>query len=571
MIFISAQPDEYYFLWQLELQIFNFKNLNISLANVHVLIGYDEDKKLSYEFLAFKKKYKEVNIHAYPDTRVNRNYMSSLRPHLLAKHFTLFPKLADSTIFYHDSDIIFSKLPDFDSMSKDDTWYVSDTRGYLDSNYILSNAGEKTFLEMCNIVGVRPETVKENDGNAGGAQYIIKKASVPFWNKVEADCEKMYDLLSKGECEINDTRFNQKPFIQKWCTDMWVIWWNALINKRKVEIHDELRFCWANSPISEWNSTNILHYTGTTKLKAGSVFLKGDFLFFSPFYEKFDQIAKDNCSFPLVKLIKDYRQDQLQDRVSLMDTSFLIPIKIDSPDRLKNIYTSTAFLSKNFKTKIIVMEVDDTQKIDPADLPDDVKYFFKKTNNLRLFRTHINNEMIKIADTRFISLYDADVIIPVRQIKQAVRILRSGDYNSVSPYDGTFLNVDPLMKEMFIKLQDDEFLEVNRHKAGGGIKRSFGGCILLNRSSYVEAGMENEEITSWGPDDIERVKRMQILGHKTLRLKGNLFHLHHERKIDSGYISSTEYEEHMMKYLNITSMSKAELMNYIQNWEWIKN
>ncbi|WGQ09194.1 hypothetical protein QG516_22020 [Pedobacter gandavensis] len=571
MIFISAQPDEYYFLWQLELQIFNFKNLNIDLNNVHILIGYHEEKQLSLDFQAFKKKYKKLKIYAYPDTRENKNYLSSLRPHILTKHFELFPWLSNEVFFYHDSDIIFSRLPDFNSLIKGDTWYVSDTRAYLDSNYILETAGEKLFLEMCNIVGIAPQTVKENDSHAGGAQYVIKNPTAHFWSKLELDCEKIYDLLSDAEKKLNREGFEEKPFIQKWCTDMWAIWWNALLYNKKFEIHHEMRFCWANSPIAEWHNTNILHYTGSSKLQNGATFRKGDYLLYAPFHEKFDTIAKDNCSYPLVQMIRSFARENLVKKINLKDVSFLIPIKIDSPDRLKNIYASTSFLSKNFKTNIIVMEVDQTQKIDPKDLPEAVVYIFKKTDNPRLFRTQVNNEMIKMSNSKFIALYDADVIIPVKQMNKAVKILREGHHKIVSPYDGSFLNMDLLLKEMFLKFQDDAFLEVNKYKGGASSKRSFGGCILLDKAAYIAAGMENENLTSWGPDDIERVKRMQILGHKTIRLKGNLFHLHHERKTDSKYNNMTDYENLMMEYLHVSGLNKNELLNHIENWEWTKN
>jgi len=571
MLYISAQPDEYYFLWQLELQIFNFNSLNINLNEVHILVGYNEDKKLSLDFKAFKKKHKNLKIYAYTDTRPKKGYSASLRPHILAKHFEQFPHLCDETFFYHDSDIVFSKLPDFELLAQGDTWYTSDVRSYLDSNYILKTAGEHLFHEMCKIVGIDPNMVKDNDHNAGGAQSLIKKPSIAFWKKLELDCENVHELLSAAEKKLNNKNlFNEKLFIQKWCTDMWVLWWNALLDKRQFEIHDELKFCWANSSISEWHATKILHYTGGPEAN-GLFFRKGDFMLHPPYHEQFIKIVQDSCSYPLVNMIKEFSQDHFVKKKDFTDVSFLIPIKIDSEDRLKNIYASTSYIAKFFKTNIIVMEVDSTQKIDPAYLPVDTKYIFKKSDNPRFFRTRVNNEMIKISTSKFIALYDADVIIPVKQIAQSIKILREGEYNIVSPYSGTFFNVDILLKEMFINFREDEFLEINKYKNALSCKRSYGGCIFLNRSCYVNAGMENEYLTSWGPDDIERVKRMQILGHKTYRVGGSLFHLYHERKTDSGYQNSYEYEILMLEYLNISAMEKQDLVKYIKNWTWTIN
>jgi hypothetical protein len=570
MLFISAQPDQYYFLWQLELQIFNFEKLGVNLSDVHILIGFDEDQQPSRDFKAFRRKYNDLGIYIYPDTRKSKTYLSSLRPHLLAKHFEELPHLCNETLFYHDSDIVFSSLPDFALLSATDTWYTSDTRSYLDSSYILKTAGKAVFHQMCAIVGVGHETVRSNDKHAGGAQYIIKNVGAAFWKKVEHDCENVYKLLLSAEKQLNGNElFEEKPVIQKWCTDMWVLWWNALLHQRNFEIHPELRFCWADSTITEWHETNILHYTGGP-VANGLYFRKGDYMLYSPFHQRFDHISTNSCSYPLVNLIKEFSRERLVKKKMLKDVSFLIPVKIDSEDRLTNIYTSTAFLEKYFHTHIIVMEVDQQQHINPTRLPPGTKYFFRKASGARLHRTQVNNNMIRMADTRFIALYDADVIIPVKQVLAAVKVLRQGEYPVVSPYNGVFFNVDVLLKEMFIRFQEDEFLEVNKFKNGVASKRSYGGCIFLDRKCYMEAGMENENLTSWGPDDIERVKRMQILGYKTQRIKGNLFHLHHQRKTDSGYQNSAEYEKLMFEYLNIAAMEKEELLNTIDKWTWTK-
>lgn len=63
-------------------------------------------------------------------------YPSSIRPHIIAKHFKTYPFLEKEVLFYHDSDIIFRTLPNWEELINDDIWYCSDTRSYLDSNYI---------------------------------------------------------------------------------------------------------------------------------------------------------------------------------------------------------------------------------------------------------------------------------------------------------------------------------------------------------------------------------------------------------------------------------------------------
>ena len=45
-------------------------------------------------------------------------------------------------------------------------------------------------------------------------------------------------------------------------------------------------------------------------------------------------------------------------RADLSQATFIIPIRIESSDRMRNVITTTAFLLENFKTNIIIKEVD---------------------------------------------------------------------------------------------------------------------------------------------------------------------------------------------------------------------
>ena len=45
-------------------------------------------------------------------------------------------------------------------------------------------------------------------------------------------------------------------------------------------------------------------------------------------------------------------------KFDLTEATFIIPIRIESQDRLRNVITTTAFLIDNFDTNIIIKEVD---------------------------------------------------------------------------------------------------------------------------------------------------------------------------------------------------------------------
>jgi len=53
MIFLSAQPDDPYFIWQLEVQLHNFGSFGIQAEDIYILVGYDPVKGIHASFQDF--------------------------------------------------------------------------------------------------------------------------------------------------------------------------------------------------------------------------------------------------------------------------------------------------------------------------------------------------------------------------------------------------------------------------------------------------------------------------------------------------------------------------------------
>lgn len=49
MIFLSVQPDTIYFVWQVELQLFNLQQKNWPVRGIHVLFAYSEESGINQE------------------------------------------------------------------------------------------------------------------------------------------------------------------------------------------------------------------------------------------------------------------------------------------------------------------------------------------------------------------------------------------------------------------------------------------------------------------------------------------------------------------------------------------
>jgi len=350
MLFLSAQPDDIYFIWQLEVLIRNLSQLGISKKDIHIVIGFNPVIGLKKEFNQFvQDNHTFASFFLYPDTRSRNQYISTIRPHLLTKHWEQFPSLNNRIIFYHDSDIIFSRIP---SVETDEINYVSDTRSYLDSNYVVKSTNKKILKKMCSIVGISEDTVIENDSHTGGAQYLLKHITKEFWEKVYEDSESIFCLLEDFNNDeqqklIGNPEYMPKK-VQAWCADMWAVLYNLWYFNKKVQIHPELDFCWPTDPIHDYHEKAILHYSGNHQERE-LFFYKRDYIQYAPWYDNnLYAIPDTNCSYPLIKHIKMRKQELDRDRIELRNSLFVIENTTESTfNKIK------AYLLKHLDTEVI--------------------------------------------------------------------------------------------------------------------------------------------------------------------------------------------------------------------------
>jgi len=106
-----------------------------------------------------------------------------------------------------------------------------------------------------------------------------------------------------------------------------------------------------------------------------------------------------------------------------MDLTYIIPCRIESEDRLRNIITSVSYILRNIpESKIIVKEVSSKQNFKFRALPEikkysdttNLKYLYEEANDNDLFhKTKILNDLILEADTSVICSHDVDVVYPL--------------------------------------------------------------------------------------------------------------------------------------------------------------
>ena len=274
--YVSAQPATLYYVWQVETMINNFISMGINPNNIDI-VCWKQNGIIPEDWSKLANHY-PCRFLFYDDTRETKHYISSIRPNILKQHWDKFPELKDETIFYHDSDIIFTKPPSqwiTNEMIEDNKWYGSDTRWYIGHNYILSK-GEDILQAMCNIMKLEPEFIKERELNSIGAQYLMKGIDNNFWHQVEIDSEKLF----KDITELNNQKLLVDPkyhTLQIWCSDMWSVLWNGWKLGYETITHPNFDFSWATSSQEDYNKMNIMHNAGVTNDSSG-LFYKANWM-----------------------------------------------------------------------------------------------------------------------------------------------------------------------------------------------------------------------------------------------------------------------------------------------------
>lgn len=251
--------------------------------------------------------------------------------------------------------------------------------------------------------------------------------------------------------------------------------------------------------------------------------------------------------------------------IDLSDVTFTIPFKLDTPERLRNIKIVIDYLNAHFKTNIIICENSDNKQFNETG---NYKYFYIPRGDYLMHRTHCLNVMAKMATTPIVVNYDTDVLFPIAQYVQSVKVIRENKYDMVYPYDGRFID---LIEPHITNIRNNLSVENLNPSSGNMIHpKSVGGAIFWNRAKFIEGGMENERFVSWGWEDNERLHRFGILGYRISRVEGVLYHLSHPRSPNSANTQHKAYYDNEVEYHRILSLSKDALRQQIATWGWTK-
>jgi hypothetical protein len=254
----------------------------------------------------------------------------------------------------------------------------------------------------------------------------------------------------------------------------------------------------------------------------------------------------------------------------LKDITFCIPLRIDTKERWANINRTLTMLS-TFKTNVALV-IDGEMPMIQSYM--DILYDNFSTSDFNLnIEIHVNtdpvfrkvvliNDMVRKITTKYIAIYDADVIFKAEQYIETYRRLKECDV--VYFYDGYFCDIPNNLITMSIDFNHFESI-----KKPHTFQTSFGGAFAIRLSKFIEAGGANENFIGWGYEDNEFYVRFYKLGYSIARTCGDCYHFMHPRN-ENSWFSNPNIKSNEEECEKVKKMSTEELKKYISQNNWIK-
>ena len=270
--------------------------------------------------------------------------------------------------------------------------------------------------------------------------------------------------------------------------------------------------------------------------------------------------------------------ENIQMKIDLSEATFIVPIRIESQDRLRNVITTTAFLLENFDTNIIIKEVDresvferDALPIlkDILDMEININHIFEKSDEPLFHRQKVINEMVVESKTKVVVNYDCDVILPLDSYHEAYSCIVFNTHDVIYPYGQGMYQMQVKATDEIVSnfLETGDFNYLNEHS---NLHTSdFGWVQFFNRQVYIDGGLENENFKAYAPEDKERFYRFTTMGYNVGRINDYVYHLEHARGQNSWF-TNPHMNENMSEWEKIQTMNKEQLVDYYSKQEYLR-
>lgn len=257
--------------------------------------------------------------------------------------------------------------------------------------------------------------------------------------------------------------------------------------------------------------------------------------------------------------------------LDLSDCTFNIPVRIESQDRQNNLTLILDYIGKHLNTKVLIAEQEVESKVKSFWKPEWSSFceLIVINDSSPLFhKTKCLNILAKASKTPYLISYDSDILFEPQQYIQARDMIKRNITDFCYPFADALANIPKDCYSTLISTLSLDSIKT-RIIRDRNPEPPPGGCFFIHKEKFIKAGMENEYMISYGPEDRERTTRLHKLGYRVVRIPGNIYHMDHSRTDNSTHLHSyfSKNEEEFHKIVRIT---KEELQQYIQTWEWCK-
>jgi len=269
--------------------------------------------------------------------------------------------------------------------------------------------------------------------------------------------------------------------------------------------------------------------------------------------------------------------------INLKNTTFIIPVRIEHPDRARNAITVLSYLLNNFDTNIIVKEVDTESNFTTQVAPklkelcsekslSNLNHIFEYSEDPVFYRMKIINEMLNLVKTEVVVNYDIDVLLEPATIIQCVLKIAVDGVDMVYPFlSENSIQVYADLDKCLEFINNDYNFDILRQNSNR--EYSLAGYVqFFKTKSYIEGGMENENFKGSAPEDWERLNRFPRLGYKQERINEFVYHLEHYRGNNSYPISmqgNPNWAANQALYEYLLNLSTRDLIIYYNSQEYL--
>lgn len=262
-----------------------------------------------------------------------------------------------------------------------------------------------------------------------------------------------------------------------------------------------------------------------------------------------------------------------------MKIDFLLPCRIESEDRLRNVITSVTYLLSRFpESKVILKEVDSHSHFNYRALPSiknyvdvsNLHHIFEESEESFFHKTRILNDLLCESTSDIVYNYDVDIVVPSNSIIYSYDAISKNHCDVVYPFGcGVFQwAVDYSLEKMekFISSNFDlEYVRSFSRRESSTI----GWGQMLKRDAYINGYMWNENFISWGAEDCEFYYRMNALGYKVGRVNGDIYHFEHGRTFNSHYHNPKFMDNHNL-WQWMRNQDKKTIVDYYEKQNYVK-